>query len=114
MDICILDCVTYIECTWCTTTESSWRKILPLSSVSSLEDVRAALIVRLPLNQVGSVNKIKRVLNKLEQENEHFPTIEEIAAKVDIPEEKVADAIKSNGRHVSVDAPFAEGEENSL
>ena len=65
-------------------------------------------IVRLPLNQVGSVNKIKRVLNKLEQENEHFPTIEEIAAKVDIPEEKVADAIKSN------DAPFAEGEENSL
>ena len=71
-------------------------------------------IVRLPLNQVGSVNKIKRVLNKLEQENEHFPTIEEIAAKVDIPEEKVADAIKSNGRHVSVDAPFAEREENSL
>ena len=71
-------------------------------------------IVRLPLNQVGSVNKIKRVLNKLEQENEHFPTIEEIAAKVDIPEEKVADAIKSNGRRVSVDAPFAEGEENSL
>lgn len=71
-------------------------------------------IVRLPLNQVGSVNKIKRVLNKLEQENEHFPTIEEIAAKVDIPEEKVADAIKSNGRHVSVDAPFTEGEENSL
>ena len=39
-------------------------------------------IVRLPLNQVGSVNKIKRVLNKLEQENEQFPTIEEIAAKV--------------------------------
>lgn len=71
-------------------------------------------IVRLPLNQVGSVNKIKRVLNKLEQENEQFPTIEEIAAKVDIPEDKVADAIKSNGRQVSVDAPLAEGEENSL
>ena len=71
-------------------------------------------IVRLPLNQVGSVNKIKRVLNKLEQENEQFPTIEEIAAKVDIPEDKVADAIKSNGRHVSDDAPLAEGEENSL
>ena len=58
-------------------------------------------IVRLPLNQVGA-------------ENEQFPTIEEIAAKVDIPEDKVADAIKSNGRHVSVDAPLAEGEENSL
>ena len=71
-------------------------------------------IVRLPLNQVGSVNKIKRVLNKLEQENEQFPTIEEIAAKVDIPEDKVADAIKSNGRHVSVDARLAEGEESSL
>ena len=61
-------------------------------------------IVRLPLNQVGSVNKIKRVLNKLEQENEQFPTIEEIAAKVDIPEDKVADAIKSNGRHVGYSA----------
>lgn len=65
-------------------------------------------IVRLPLNQVGSVNKIKRALNKFEQENEWYPSIEEIAKKVDIPEEKIADAIKMNGRQISVDAPFTD------
>ena len=68
-------------------------------------------IVRLPLNQVGSVNKIKRALNKFEQENEWYPSIEEIAKKVDIPEEKIADAIKMNGRQISVDAPFTDGDD---
>ena len=71
-------------------------------------------IVRLPLNQVGSVNKINRVLNKFEQENERRPSIEEISEKVDLPEDKIDDALKVTGRHVSVDAPFAEGEDNSL
>jgi RNA polymerase primary sigma factor len=71
-------------------------------------------IVRLPLNQVGSVNKINRVLNKFEQENERYPSIEEIADKIDLPEDKIADAMKVNGRHVSVDAPFVDGEDNSL
>ncbi len=71
-------------------------------------------IVRLPLNQVGSVNKINRILNKFVQENERRPSVEEIADKVDLPEEKIIDAMKVNGRHVSVDAPFVEGEENSL
>lgn len=71
-------------------------------------------IVRLPLNQVGSVNKINRVLNKFEQENERRPSIDEIADKVDIPHEKIEEAMKVNGRHVSVDAPFADGEDNSL
>ncbi|MGN0069196.1 MAG: RNA polymerase sigma factor RpoD/SigA [Prevotella sp.] len=71
-------------------------------------------IVRLPLNQVGSVNKINRVLNKFEQEHERRPSVDEIADKVDIPEEKIAEAMKVNGRHVSVDAPFADGEDNSL
>ncbi|MCI6617360.1 MAG: RNA polymerase sigma factor RpoD/SigA [Prevotella sp.] len=71
-------------------------------------------IVRLPLNQVGSVNKINRILNKFEQENERRPSVEEIADKVDLPEEKIIDAMKVNGRHVSVDAPFIDGEENSL
>lgn len=71
-------------------------------------------IVRLPLNQVGSVNKINRVLNKFEQENERYPSIEEIADKIDLPEDKIADAMKVNGRHVSVDAPFIDGEDNSL
>lgn len=71
-------------------------------------------IVRLPLNQVGSVNKINRALSKFEQENERRPSLEEISEKVDLPEDKIGDALKVNGRHVSVDAPFAEGEDNSL
>lgn len=71
-------------------------------------------IVRLPLNQVGSVNKINRVLNKFEQEHERRPSIDEIADNVDIPQEKIEEAMKVNSRHVSVDAPFADGEDNSL
>lgn len=71
-------------------------------------------LVRLPLNQVDSVNKINKALNKFEQENERRPSIEEISEKVDLPEEKVDDALKINNRHVSVDAPFADGEDNSL
>ena len=70
--------------------------------------------MRLPLNQVGSVNKINRILNQFEQENERRPSIEEIADKVDLPQEKIEDAMKVNGRHISVDAPFVEGDENSL
>ena len=71
-------------------------------------------LVRVPLNQVGSVNKINKVLNKFEQEHERRPSIEEISEKVDLPEDKVGDAMKISSRHVSVDAPFAEGEDNSL
>ena len=71
-------------------------------------------IVRLPLNQVSSVNKITRGLNKFEQENERRPSVDEIADKVELPEDKIIDAMKVNGRHISVDAPFVEGEDNSL
>ena len=71
-------------------------------------------IVRLPLNQVGSVNKINRMLNKFEQENERRPSLDEIADTVDLPEDKIEDALKVNTRHISVDAPFIDGEENSL
>ena len=71
-------------------------------------------IVRLPLNQVGSVNKINRVLNKFEQEHERRPSIDEIADKIDIPQDKIEEAMKANGKHVSMDAPFADGEDNSL
>ena len=71
-------------------------------------------IVRLPLNQVGSVNKINRILSKFEQENKRRPNIEEIADNIDLSEEKIEEALKVNGRHISVDAPFAEGEENGL
>jgi RNA polymerase primary sigma factor len=71
-------------------------------------------IVRLPLNQVGSVNKINRVLNKFEQENERRPSVDEISEKVDLPKEKIDEAMNINGRHVSVDAPFSESDEGSL
>lgn len=71
-------------------------------------------IVRLPLNQVGSVNKINRVLNRFEQENERRPSVEEISEHLDLPEEKIDEAINVSGRHISVDAPFADGEDNSL
>ncbi len=71
-------------------------------------------IVRLPLNQVGSLNKISKELSKFEQENERRPSAEELAERLDIPVEKIADTLKVSGRHVSMDAPFQEGEENSL
>ncbi|MCR5511962.1 MAG: RNA polymerase sigma factor RpoD/SigA [Prevotella sp.] len=71
-------------------------------------------IVRLPLNQVGSVNKINRILNKFEQENERRPSVDEISEQIDLPEEKVGEAMLANTRHVSVDAPFIDGEDNSL
>ena len=71
-------------------------------------------IVRLPLNQVGCVKKIIRVLYKFEQEHERRPSIDEIADNVDIPHDKIEEAMKVNSRHVSVDAPFADGEDNSL
>lgn len=71
-------------------------------------------IVRLPLNQVGSVNKINRFQNKFEQENERKPNSEEIAEKINLPEDKVIDALKADSKHISVDAPLTDGENNSL
>ena len=71
-------------------------------------------IVRLPLNQVGSVNKINGELNKFEQEHERRPSVNEMADRIDLPEDKIAEAMKVNGHHVSMDAPFVEGEDNSL
>lgn len=71
-------------------------------------------LVRLPLNQVGSVNKITRELNKFEQEHERKPSVDEIVERVDLPEDKIADAMKANSRHVSMDAPIADGEDSSM
>lgn len=71
-------------------------------------------IVRLPLNQVGSLNKINKAFSKFEQENERRPSAEELAEELDIPVDKIADTMKVSGRHISVDAPFVEGEDNSL
>ncbi|MBQ0121747.1 MAG: RNA polymerase sigma factor RpoD/SigA [Bacteroidales bacterium] len=71
-------------------------------------------IVRLPLNQVGSLNKIGKALSRFEQENERRPSAEELAEQLDVPVDKISDTMKVSGRHVSVDAPFVDGEDNSL
>lgn len=71
-------------------------------------------IVRLPLNQVGSLNKINKAFSKFEQEHERKPSPEELADELELPADKVADTLRVSGRHVSVDAPFVEGEDNSL
>ena len=71
-------------------------------------------IVRLPLNQVGSLNKINKAYSKLEQEFEREPSPEELAKILDLPEDKIMDTMKVSGRHVSMDAPFQQGEEGSL
>lgn len=71
-------------------------------------------VVRLPLNQVGSVNRINKVLSKFEQENERRPSVDEIADKTDMPHEKIEDVLKVNTRQVSVDAPMADGDGTSM
>ncbi len=71
-------------------------------------------IVRLPLNQVGSLNKINKAYSKFEQEHERKPSAEELAESLELPADKVADTMRVSGRHVSVDAPFVDGEDNSL
>ena len=71
-------------------------------------------IVRLPLNQVGSLNKIGKALSRFEQEHERRPSAEELAEQLDVPVDKISDTMKVSGRHVSVDAPFVDGEDNSL
>lgn len=71
-------------------------------------------IVRLPLNQVGALNKINKAFAKFEQENERTPSAEELATILNMPKEKIIDTLRVAGKHVSIDAPFVEGEENSL
>jgi RNA polymerase primary sigma factor len=71
-------------------------------------------IVRLPLNRVGSLNKISKTFSELEQKFEREPSPEELAAVLDVTTAEVVDTMKISGRHVSMDAPFVQGEENSL
>lgn len=71
-------------------------------------------IVRLPLNRVGALNKIGKAFSSLEQEFEREPSAEELSEELNIPINEIADTLKISGRHVSVDAPFAPGEENRL
>ena len=71
-------------------------------------------IVRLPLNRVGSLNKISKTFSELEQKFEREPSPEELAEVLEISTGEVVDTLKISGRHVSMDAPFVQGEENSL
>ncbi|RMG80888.1 MAG: sigma-70 family RNA polymerase sigma factor [Bacteroidetes bacterium] len=71
-------------------------------------------IVRLPLNKVGSLNKINKAFSELEQEYEREPSADELAELLDIPTEEVETTLGVAARHVSMDAPFVEGEDNSL
>ncbi|HCX74398.1 MAG TPA: RNA polymerase subunit sigma [Algoriphagus sp.] len=71
-------------------------------------------IVRLPLNRVGSLNKISKTFSELEQKFEREPSPEELAEVLEVTASEVVDTMKISGRHVSMDAPFVQGEENSL
>ena len=71
-------------------------------------------IVRLPLNQIGSLSKIHKAASKLEQEFERQPTPEELAEDLEISVDKISDSLSNAGRKISMDAPFIQGEENTL
>ena len=70
--------------------------------------------MRLPLNRVGSLNKISRTFSALEQKFEREPSPQEMAEVLEMTEKEVVDTLRISGRHVSVDAPFLSGEENGL
>jgi RNA polymerase primary sigma factor len=71
-------------------------------------------IVRLPLNKIGSINKINKAYSKLEQEFEREPSREEIAKLLDISADDINDTLRTSGRHVSMDAPLQQGEDGTL
>ena len=71
-------------------------------------------IVRLPLNQVGSLNKVNQESNRFEQENQRRPSVEELAQRTGIDEEKISQSMAASGHQVSIDAPFGEDDDNSM
>lgn len=73
-----------------------------------------ARVVRLPLNRVGSLNKMYRAFSELEQKYQREPSVAELAEVMDVSVEEIETTMRSSGRQVSVDAPFANGEENNL
>ncbi|MEA2106707.1 MAG: RNA polymerase sigma factor RpoD/SigA [Bacteroidota bacterium] len=73
-----------------------------------------ARIVRLPLNKIGSINKINRALSELEQKYEREPSIDEIAKAIELAPEDIKDAMRSSGRHISMDAPLTEDEDGDM
>ncbi|WP_339883454.1 RNA polymerase sigma factor RpoD/SigA [Polaribacter vadi] len=82
------------------------------SIMSALAD--QSRIVRLPLNKIGSISKIKKIYSKLEQRNERIPTYVEIANELDTTVSSVEQSMKNSGRHISMDAPFREGEDSNM
>jgi RNA polymerase primary sigma factor len=73
-----------------------------------------ARIVRLPLNKIGSINKINRALSELEQKYEREPSVDEIAKAIELAPEEIKDAMRSSGRHISMDAPLTEDEDSDM
>src|SRR5438045_7131164 len=71
-------------------------------------------IVRLPLNKIGSINKINKAFSKLEQEYEREPSPDELAQVLELTSDDIKDTMRTSGRHVSMDAPLVSGEESSL
>ena len=71
-------------------------------------------IVRLPLNKIGSINKINKAAAALEQEYERAPNADEIASVLEITEQEVKESVKNSGRHVSMDAPLVQGEDTTM
>jgi len=71
-------------------------------------------IVRLPLNKIGSINKINKAYAQLEQQFEREPNADEIATLLEISENEVKESLKNSGRHVSMDAPLVQDEDNTM
>ncbi|MBQ9254289.1 MAG: RNA polymerase sigma factor RpoD/SigA [Bacteroidales bacterium] len=71
-------------------------------------------IVRLPLNKIGSMNKINKAFARLEQEYERTPNHEEVAAELDISDDEVRESLRHTGKHLSMDAPLATDEDNTM
>ncbi len=71
-------------------------------------------IVRLPLNQVGSLNKINHEINRFEQENQRHPSVSELSEATNIDEDKIGQSLAADGHHISIDAPFQDGEDNCM
>jgi len=71
-------------------------------------------IVRLPLNKIGSINKIRKIYSRIEQDKQRIPSYKEIATQLDMTVRDVEQCMKNSGRHLSMDAPFKEGEDSNL
>ena len=76
--------------------------------------IKAAQNVRLPLNQVGSLNKISHEINRFEQEFQRHPSVSELSDATNMDEEKIAQSMQADSHHVSIDAPFQDGEDNCM